>query len=795
MRRVRVACACLSGLLLAMLGAGSLHAAPAKARQLQIEAPRYNLDQHTGIYTYEDGKLTLGDLTLFASHLVLNSVTGQVHASGFVRVQNNQLYGTADTLEMNARTRTGTLHHARLYLVPGGLFIRAGTVVIHEDGRLELEDCNFTSCKPTVPGAWHLSASTVEMKPNDLGVAWNPVVSVGPMPVFWFPIIAWPTVNERSTGVLGPRISRDNASLDRFNLGWRLQVPIFLNLGYNQDLTLHPEVIQHRGLAMGLEYNYAFWPGQRGQFYLWRIKERNARDPNQENNILKPAGLVPPDSPYTRYRLDWANNQPIGDNGRLLLTYHDSSDGQVRNEYDHVMEYRPYHTYQASLTEQGRLLNTALTYHQQASFNQESVYATGLKYTNLRQIPQLLPSLTTHVGGRPFDALPLRLDLGLRAARFVAPESLSGNLLEAIPSVSLPLSLGGAFELRPSFSRRMVAYTGLVEGDTSGTVTSLASEGFDQNTETLELRTRLSRVYSAEGRTFEAIKHRMVPRLIYTEVQDVPQPFTGQLEPAHITERLFTIRLDNSLLGRGPAPEASRNVPPGVSQPEGTTTDLLDLNLIQPYNLLLRSAEPTIKGPQSTLPQESDPNHPWMPLQIELTVNRPQLQVSAIVHYHYQLHRANLFNINVTGSSEAGSSLTVAYEKNEFTYVTPDNQEMAAATTFGFGGSVPFGDTLTMGFNARINLVDGSPPMDRRLDTDGAYLDYHPACYSLRAVYSEAVTYTLENNLPNYYVDHHLRIIFDLSGLLGGIRSASSPPSSLSYNGYRHESAPASCHG
>ncbi len=46
--------------------------------------------------------------------------------------------------------------------------------------------------------------------------------------------------------------------------------------------------------------------------------------------------------------LDWEHNQELWEDSRLVLSFHHSSDGQVRREYQRVTQYRPWRTYQAS---------------------------------------------------------------------------------------------------------------------------------------------------------------------------------------------------------------------------------------------------------------------------------------------------------------------------------------------------------------------------------------------------------------------------------------------------------------
>lgn len=772
------------------------------AAELQIEAPRFTFDQASNVYTYEDGRLTLGELSLFASRMELNAATGAVRASGFIRVETPDVTGIAEALELDATTRVGTFHKADLYVLRGGIFLRAEEVVIQPDGHLLVRNCSFTTCTPGVPGAWRIAASSLELRPEGLGVAWNPRLYLGPAPVLWLPGMAWPIVRERRTGLLPPRLSRDSSSLRRFDLGWRLQLPLFLNLGYDHDLTVVPEPIQNRGTALTLEYNYAFWEQQRGRLTLWGIRERDARDPAQENDLLTPLGLTPPDAPLTRHRADWLHNQALGDATRLILAWHDSSDGQVRREYDRIGEYRPYRTYQASLTRQWEWADAALTFEQNADFLQESAYGDGVGFTDLEQRPQLLPRFLTHLGGRVFEAVPLTLGLGLSATRFRARQDVSGRLAEASPSLSLPIALGGAFELRPSVTRHLVSYSGLTRYNAGGPDTELPGERFGQTEGTLELRTALARVYLPEGGRYAALKHRIVPRLIFEGVQDVPQPLSDTVLRARVAERLVTLRLDNALLGRArgePAPRdrvdaatgSAAEVPGAGSTAAGgpaagstaagspaagsTASELLRVNLIQRYNLLLEPDAPALAGPLPSRRQETLPGEPLLPLLLEIGAGGSQFSASALLNYHHQLRRNTRTELSLQGRTAPGTELGVGYTFNEFTYVTPDDKVVPAGNAFTFNGAMAVADAWGLGFSGRINLSDATPPLERRIDRGELFVEYRPVCYALRLSYTEQVVSTLESGSERFYLDRHLALSFDLIGLVGGPTRAAAP--------------------
>jgi len=564
--------------------------------------------------------------------------------------------------------------------------------------------------------------------------------------------------------VLAPRITQQSSSLARFDLGVRLKLPIFINLGVDHDLTVTPEFIEKRGLALELEYNYAFWEQQTGRLTLWGIDEAEARDPAEENDILPPGEAARRDATPTRYRVDWSHNQAFGPAARLIVGYRDSSDGQVRREYQNVTQFRPYRTYQASVSGQRQWGSAVLTFEQNADYSDESIFADEEALTDINLRPQLLPRLTGQLGGRLSEGFPLGLELGLSGVRFVAKEEVSGQLYTAAPSITLPISLGGAFELRPTMTRHFAGYTGLTQFNAGTADTQPASQSFSQTEGTVELRTVLARVYPLGNGRYEAIKHLITPRLIFTGVEDVPQPLSDRasdaagagLLRARVAQRLLTLRLDNRLLARRPGTAE------GAS---GGVSELLRLNVIQRYNFLQEADAEPLAGPKFDRPQETEPGEPLLPLLVEAQVWGAGYGLNIGLNYHHQLRRLTRSTLGFNGRLHSRTRLNIGYDFNEFTYLTPDNKLVAKRNVFSFGSEMAWSDQLSVGFTGRINLQDEPPPLQRRIDRGLVFVDFHPICYSVRLSYEEVVSRT---NVETFFVDRRVMLSFTLAGLVGG---------------------------
>jgi len=748
----------------------------AAAAEIQIESPSFTFDSENHVYHYQEAKVRFRDVTLEAVEVQVFADTSEVKAKGQVRLREASLFISADRADFNAETGIGTITHARVYDSKTGYYFIAASVKRVASGSYEGDTCELTACPPFVPG-WKISAGHINYDVDNFATGTNARLELGDVPVFWLPVLAWPTVEKRTSGFLQPSYSQWLSTLDRFNLGSRLQVPYFWAIAGDQDVTITPEWIDHRGAAYGLDYRYAFARDQAGKIKFWGIEEQMARDPAQENNILTPGAAAKQDRYPTRYTFEWGHNQPAGDTGRLVLNLVNSSDGQVWREYNSVENYRPDFSYQASLTNQAHWGDVGLTAEHASEFREESLYANSASFSDGNDRPALLPRLSYFGALRPKDSWPLAFQLSSFTANFVTKNEISGQATLARPAVVVPLSFGPGLELRTTLARTFVDYDGLYRQNPAVAVPE-SNQGYAQSQALLELRADLSRAYPQASGPYDAIKHQITPRLILDGVQDAEQPLVDRVVRAQVSRELITFRLDNSWLGRlrnrpgAPAPSPQANVPVTagpmphmISPPVG---ELGSLNLIQRYNALLQSTNYVPIGPAITSRQETDPGQPLLPLIAEGTMAMGGVGLSSELHYHYQLRRITESIISMQGATRAHSALGISYAQNEFAYRTPENVLHPEGTTFSFAGEVPVADHFSLGFNGILNLATEPAPLGRRLQQGLMFMDFHPICYRIRLSYEESLELTQQNGSDKYFLNRRIALTFDLGSLFSG---------------------------
>jgi hypothetical protein len=240
-----------------------------------------------------------------------------------------------------------------------------------------------------------------------------------------------------------------------------------------------------------------------------------------------------------------------------------------------------------------------------------------------------------------------------------------------------------------------------------------------------------------------------------------------------VAQRLAVLRLDNTLLGRLADGGAGLNGKKTAPANAGEVRELLSVNLIQRYNFLRKPEKPeSPQGPAIDGDQETDDGEPLLPLILEAQANGPGYNLQFRFDYHHQKDRLTRATLSWAGKAGPHTAFSIGYGFNEFTHFTPDNKLVPESNSFNFAGEMALGGAFSMGFGGRFNLLDGAPPLDKRIDRSLLFLEYNPACYSVRLSVEETVNTVLENGQESFFVNRRVALTFNLRGLVGGGKTA-----------------------
>lgn len=170
-------------------------------------------------------------------------------ADGGIEYFSNALYVSSRFFKADLAKNEATLGQAKYQFVAQAGRGEAAALTASEQ-RLTLEQALFTTC-PDHDNSWALHAEHISIAADSgWGEAHHAVFKIKDIPVFYLPYLTFPVDDQRKTGVLIPKVGSSQ------RLGIELEVPYYINLAENYDLTLSPRYMSKRGTQLKSQFRY-----------------------------------------------------------------------------------------------------------------------------------------------------------------------------------------------------------------------------------------------------------------------------------------------------------------------------------------------------------------------------------------------------------------------------------------------------------------------------------------------------------------------------------------------------------
>ena len=283
-----------------------------------------------------------GDKALDTDKLTYNRSTQQANAIGNARYVDGQVTLIADQIDTNFKTDESSIIQTQYQFHGQGGRGSADRIYDNGQGQYELNASSYTACPPN-DVTWSLDASTLYIdKTEDMGTAYNAVLRIKDVPVFYFPYISYPLSDTRKTGILFPTYEFSSVN------GFTYKQPLYLNLAPNQDATITPTYMENRGLLVAAEYRYLFNVGA-GTLQLEYLNDDKIREDDNGNDIGE------------RYLIHWDHDVDFAEDWNFNADYNKVSDEYYFN--DITTEY--------GSRSDNQLLQTANLNYTKANWNAE----------------------------------------------------------------------------------------------------------------------------------------------------------------------------------------------------------------------------------------------------------------------------------------------------------------------------------------------------------------------------------------------------------------------------------------
>lgn len=249
-----------------------------------VESDLFNRITQDHYLLVKDVEVTCNDIQIFADEAEVFRDVDRVRASGNVVFVSGTSRISAERLEFNMRTKTGTFYVASgiANLESRGVdrslfgtqepdaYFWGNTIEKLGPKTYRISRGGFTTCVQPTP-RWEMVAGTVTLTLEKRAVLSNMVLKVKDVPVFYLPAMYYPINKEdRATGFLIPIYGSSNIK------GQTLNNAFFWAINRSQDATLYHSFYSKTGQSVGGEYRYVQSAGSTGNFQTTVVREHEA---------------------------------------------------------------------------------------------------------------------------------------------------------------------------------------------------------------------------------------------------------------------------------------------------------------------------------------------------------------------------------------------------------------------------------------------------------------------------------------------------------------------------------------
>jgi len=467
-------------------------------------------------------RISYQDITIQCDEMDYDRASGNLVASGNVIVDRGPSRFTADELRFNLETKTGVFVNASAQIDPMYSFTGREIEKLDET-HYRIDRATFTTCSTDgrPPWSFHIRKALVEEEGNGRfrGVAFK----VQGVPVLYLPYMVFPLKQERTMGLLFPRMGYSDRR--GFNFG----LPLYIPVGRSYDTTIFVDYYSEGFLGLGNLWRWAPVAGAQGEIRLYAIWDREADE--------------------LQWKVNGHHVQEDFLGFRLLAQVENMSDIDFFQDFDRTFyanTRRSLYSYVYMTRSFGPYALNLRADHRQTFLDSGDVTLIQLPEVELRS------------GATPIFGLPIYLNLisSVNAFNVDRGGDLKGTYGRAdlFPQLSYTLPGPVWLSVTPRIGGRATYYTKQNSEDRS-TFVDESLERYYLTGAVDMVGPSVSRVFEGGLGKYEKVKHLVEPRIEYrflSTTTDVSRiPIFDEVDSTPQDASLVTFVLANRLLGRG----------------------------------------------------------------------------------------------------------------------------------------------------------------------------------------------------------------------------------------------------
>jgi len=228
-----------------------------------------------------------GDNTLQADFARYFVPTHWVYLKGNVRVRLGGDELRADEAEFDLENQVGWLKQGKVFMGKPHLYFSGEFVRKNYGQTYRFRNAQVTACDGETP-AWSFAADEGSVTVDGYARLTGARFKVGGSTMAYTPYFMFPATTERQSGLLLPDLAYSS------NLGTQVNLPLYLVLDDENDVTLYENFMSKRGLMQGVEYRHN-WDELNAKGW-WRFDYLNDREragsEDEEPDGLNEDGLL-----------------------------------------------------------------------------------------------------------------------------------------------------------------------------------------------------------------------------------------------------------------------------------------------------------------------------------------------------------------------------------------------------------------------------------------------------------------------------------------------------------------------
>jgi LPS-assembly protein len=241
---------------------------PVLAKEIGFTAERLEYLTKTGTYRADGSvSITFDGTTMHADKLRFNNSTYDAVADGNVVYEDSNAIIKADRLEINLKTKLGTVYNSYMFYKEHNIHLRSKKVNKIGDKSFFLDRATMTTCDSDTP-AWQISARDVTATQHENLHGKSGKFLINNTPVMYTPYFWAPLSQERQTGFLFPSFGYSSTR------GYYYKQGFFWAIQENQDATLYLDYYSEKGPAQGLDYRYVLSPEIDGELWVYHVRDK-----------------------------------------------------------------------------------------------------------------------------------------------------------------------------------------------------------------------------------------------------------------------------------------------------------------------------------------------------------------------------------------------------------------------------------------------------------------------------------------------------------------------------------------